>query len=474
MLSISDEIMILAMSDGKRGGTRLDLMAYEAVPGSEAGVLVIGAGPAGCTAAISLARLGHDVSMIAYPRGFEAYEGLAPRVASWLRAAGFAAALRVIPQPVKRRVEWDGSSVDRNAESIVRRSDFDRALLEDAEAAGVRILHDQVRRLPRAGLDDSGVVLASGRRLVARFFVDARGRAAHRAGDSRDGPVTVSIAQLWQGPARDPGTAVTACADGWVWLAREENGICFSQLNCAADVPGRPGVRGLAAWLRNRLESVPLACEWLDGCAPAAEPVARASTARLNLPLAPHGRVLRIGDCAMAVDPLSGSGLFQALSSAALAPAVINTLLRMPDSAALALNFYEDRLRHLFERFARTGRDFYRAETRWPAAPFWRERAAWPDEEIAHGMRRARAPEVALRAVVDDGLIRQARVVVTDDQPLGTWRVAGIEVAPLLDGLQATRETERAGALDRLLGQAGCNAQNASAVRRWFAGLQPF
>jgi ATP-binding cassette subfamily B protein len=59
-----------------------------------------------------------------------------------------------------------------------------------------------------------------------------------------------------------------------------------------------------------------------------------------------------------AVDPLSGNGIFQALSSAFLAPAVVNTLLRAPGQAALAKRFYQERLDHLFLRFARIGRDF--------------------------------------------------------------------------------------------------------------------
>jgi len=41
------------------------------------------------------------------------------------------------------------------------------------------------------------------------------------------------------------------------------------------------------------------------------------------------------------VDPLSGNGIFQSLSSALVAPAVINTLLRQPDSADLARRFYQ-------------------------------------------------------------------------------------------------------------------------------------
>ena len=44
---------------------------------------------------------------------------------------------------------------------------------------------------------------------------------------------------------------------------------------------------------------------------------------------------------------------------------------------------------------------------------------------------------VATRPVVEAGYIRERAVVITSDQPLGVWRVDGVEIAALLAELPA-------------------------------------
>lgn len=66
---------------------------------------------------------------------------------------------------------------------------------------------------------------------------------------------------------------------------------------------------------------------------------------------------LRVGDAAMAVDLLSGNGIFQSLSSALQAPAVINTLLQRPERAELARRFQQQRAGLLCYRAELAGAD---------------------------------------------------------------------------------------------------------------------
>lgn len=398
-----------------------------------ADVLVAGAGPAGAAAALGLARMGYSVCVVGTARPFEACEGVSRRVIEGLRHAGFRQALETIPAPAMREVDWNGERRAQNTEHLLWRPGFDAALRDDLKDAGVLFRSEQVA----AVLPDHarpGLRLAHGAVLHARVVVEARGRAAPqgRAVGLR-GPATLAVLQGAHGPAGDAGSAVFSCEDGWVWLARLPNGQRYVQLCVAADTPGLPKRPVLAAWTRERIAALPQARAWLEGCVFDGPPVARASTALLNArPWVPG--VLRVGDAAMAVDPLSGNGMFQSLSSATTAPAVINTLLQNPRDSALALGFHAARLRETFLRFARIGRDFHAAETRWPDAPFWRERMQWPDAAPAH-VAVPRIEGLALRPVIDEGFIREREVVLTNEQPLGVWRVEGVEIAPLLRAL---------------------------------------
>lgn len=139
----------------------------------------------------------------------------------------------------------------------------------------------------------------------------------------------------------------------------------------------------------------------------------------------------------MAVDPLSGNGIFQALSSALQAPAVINTVLTCPERSHLALDFHQQRIEHLFLRFARTGRDFYALEQNWAAEGFWAARSAWPDAAPLHAAPCFSSLKVRRAPVLKNDLIEEADVVVSDDQPLGMWHLNDIELAPRVVRLQA-------------------------------------
>ena len=406
-----------------------------------ADAIVVGAGPAGCAVALGLVKLGHRVTVLDAPRRIDTIEGVARRAVDWLRHGGFTLSLDAAAQ---REAFWNGEHSRANVEQLVSRGDFDRMLVDDLAVAGVTVRRARAQRVSKAS-----VQIAGGDVLQAQLVVDARGRTGNRAPlsgrqrepDSLRGPPTLSLVQTWSGPHVEPATAVFAFDDGWGWLARRADGTRVTQLTIAANAPGLPRGNELSSWLRARVAALPVARAWTETCSPRNVAAARASTAIFRSPW--RDGVLRVGDAAMAVDPLSGNGIFQALSSASVAPAVINTLLRREDSSALALQFYRDRCRHLFERFARIGRDFYRAETRWRDRPFWRARSAWPDDELPYDRRDSAFRSIERRPVVDNGFICERDVVVTDDHPLGVWRVDDVEVAPLVRELEGLSPFER-------------------------------
>lgn len=401
-------------------------------------ILVLGGGPAGAAAAIGLARLGHRVTVVAFPRPFDACEGLSERSVAGLRQAGCVVAASRLGEPVLRHAAWNGVEAEANREALVDRTALDAALLEDLASAGVTIVAGRADAVTQSaeGWQASIRGDADASVLTAAFLIEARGRAAPAGGTRRlSGPATTAILHCRQGPPAPPAAGVVPFDSGWAWMARLADGRRYVQFTVSSAAGRLPNRAGLAAHFDGLAAAVPEAAAWLADAVPVASVAAR--TAAPVLHPAPVGdRHLRVGDAALAVDPLSGNGLFQALSTGLMAVAVVNTLLRRPGDAALAAGFYRERVADSFWRFARIGRDFYRQERRWPEAPFWTERRAWPDDQPAHAAAGAGPIAIATRPVVADGFVTAREVVVTADQPLGIWQLDGVELAPLLRRLK--------------------------------------
>ncbi len=434
-------------------------------------ILVTGAGPAGCTVAVGLRRLGYRVTLVHAPRPWPSCEGISARTLRGLESAGLPhAAMSVLPASA-RRVEWNGEANAANTEHLVLRQEFDAALLEDARAADVTLVPGRVRNIDYAHTDGPLVTVdtAGGKvqRLSCRFLVEARGRTAPGTGaDQLRGPETVGLMQLRRGPPGNPGTLVSSFANGWAWLASTAQGLYFVQLSVCADSRELPGRAELNAWFDRQLCDIPSLQAWQRHSEPGADVIARGSTSILQGQLV-TANSLRVGDAAMAVDPLSGNGIFQSLSCALVAPAVINTLLQKPADRALATGFYTDRVRHTFLRFARMGRDFYRMEARWQDNDFWRRRQGWPDQEAAHGDIAPTLLGIENRPVVSGKIIRPQSVAVTSDQPLGVWHVGGIELAPLLQDLPAAPDLRRLALSSRLAETCGSDATAKTMLEAW-------
>lgn len=428
-------------------------------------VVVLGGGPAGAATAIGLKRRGYVVTVIGEPRRFRAVEGVSERVFAALHSAGFELALTAVAAPSPRRVSWNGQTSAANSERLIDRQAFDRGLLVDLANHGVEVIDARVSRwATNAGGAEIDIERADGaRRVDADFVVEARGRAAPFAGAARvRGPETVSILQYWQGPGGEGASAVASFGDGWAWMARMPDGSRYLQLTLDVAGSDLPGKRLLGDYCRARLTELEAARPFIAGAVPVGEPHARTSTPVLVEDLAGE-RWLRVGDAAMAVDPLSGNGIFQALSSALQAPAVIATLLERPADAALARSFHHRRVESLFQRFARIGRDFHALETRWPERVFWQTRRGWPDALPSHPPVTPQSVHLAMRPVVSDGFIEPREVVVTPDQPLGVWHVDGIAVAPVLRILR----TVEANQLELVCNTLGLAPAAASRLIDW-------
>jgi hypothetical protein len=80
-----------------------------------------------------------------------------------------------------------------------------------------------------------------------------------------------------------------------------------------------------------------------------------------------------VGDSATTFDPLSSQGVVKALRSAILGSHAVRDALAGDNSGLIK---FERIIEQEFDAYLTARRQFYRSETRWPNAPFWRRRHA--------------------------------------------------------------------------------------------------
>ncbi len=402
-------------------------------------IVILGAGPAACLLAMALARDGLAPLLIGKPRASQAVEGLSQRVVEGLKRFGCRHALSLLGPKWGRVSAWGGEEVEMNGEFVVERVAFDAALLRDVRAAGLTVLEGVVRHVGRQGdgtwrieWNDCANQL---RQTCGELVVECRGhRAPKTALDIHRGAALVSLGRSFEGACAQPRTTFAEpFAHGWAWGAVDGRGRAHIQTVILPQTLSlhRGDPDATHAFCLNHLHRT---LRRFGGSLRATGP----AHARGILPVLRGGvadpEFLRIGDAAYTCDPLSGHGVFEAVSGAIAAVPVINTLLRRPDDAALARRYLSQRAEAVFRSRIEAARQHYTSETRWQDEPFWRRQAA-PVEHFRHGLAQS-AAAFAVLPVVEDGVIVERRVVVSADFPRGVRFVDGVDLAALDERLR--------------------------------------
>ncbi len=406
--------------------------------GPEPDMIVLGGGPAGAVSAWLAARDGLSVWLVDPERPLDRIEGLSPRLHRWLSATGIGTGGSVAG-PLPRRIDWAGQSEGANGEFLVRRGAFDAHLRAAACAAGAR----PVRATGRIGT--GGIILSDGSRPAPRWTLDARGRAAGRRRSPHPAPAATLSLCGWAIPAGrvEPGLTISALPEGWLWSGALPGGPLWAQFTCDARGDGPPEARLRAALAAAR--------PGIGGAA-FAGPV----NAREAAPVLPSAldslSCLPVGDALAAMDPLSGHGLFWAVSSALAAAAVRRTLAARPGAKteALCRRYLESRALETALRNARIGRDFIRQETRFADAPFWAARRGFPDDVPGH--EPLAAPATGTGFVLKDGLVEEREILRTPRSPQGIGWFGNVSAPALWREWQGCADRE---AFRRRWGPAG-------------------
>jgi len=354
-----------------------------------ADVCVIGAGPAGSVFAARMAQLGHTVTLVEraqFPRrhlGESLSPGVLPLletvgVRDGVESAGFERVRRVL-------VQWEGAEQvreDPRAEGLlVDRGRFDQILLERARTLGVRVLQPArvvARRETSEGWSIRIAAESGHIELKADFQADASGRSSP-AQRRHTGCRTLALYAYWQGSDLPREPRIEAGDDAWYWGVPLPDGSCNTLvfIDPAEFRATRSGSLREEFLLRIRCSSL------LAGCRDAqlAGPVEAIDATPYLAEDCVSATSLRVGEAALAIDPVSSSGVQKAMQSALAAAVVANTLLRRPESADVAKRFYRANLEDASGRHARWAAGYYGKVADERGGKFWRDRSAGAEQE---------------------------------------------------------------------------------------------
>lgn len=358
--------------------------------------VVIGAGPAGCCLALRLAELGHAVALIerrAFPRphvGIALSQGVAPL----LDHLGLGHIPRSVPNRhfAGRLVDWaDGGrrlrAEDARSQSItVDRGAFDAALAVAARARGVTVFqpaHIQgIERTP-TGWTVLIEAAAGTRRLGARLLADAAGRTGVLPRRRRRiGPPLLALHAQFQGNDPDELPELVAGPDGWCWTSPLPDG---QRLAIAFLDPADAGGRTPADRFRHQMDASALA-----GKAAVAGQRDRVTAVDASAWFDDNcigGGFLKIGDAALATDPISAAGVQRSMQSALAGTAVANTILSRPESIELAEDFHRRSQAATVRSHAAYTMEAYGEVKRFSDRPFWQRRDQPTERRVSRAVR---------------------------------------------------------------------------------------
>jgi 2-polyprenyl-6-methoxyphenol hydroxylase-like FAD-dependent oxidoreductase len=426
-------------------------------------VLVIGAGPAGSVVAARLAAAGARVALVG-GTARAGWEGLSRRSVALLAEEGLEPEEGVeqlsgiVDGPIPRSGEWGGGRAVEGMEWLVERRALAAALRARARAAGVDDRSDTVTSLRWEGAQWRGLTRAGGS-LAAAQVIDARGRR----GPERHGPLLLAVGRQFRrrvgsasGAPAEHGTRIHPIEYGWCWWAVRRDALWVQvvgeprggQPAMGRAAMGRPAMGPPAAWIAAAASQIPALEQALNVCETDGDMFARPAHARLgcddrlNPPLkARDATRWRVGDAALALDPLSGQGVYEALRGARLVATAVQSVLR-GGAVPPAHRFVAERQEEAWANGVRTAAGFYRENA--ARGAFWSETAT-AYERLLPGTAPV-VPRVERRPVLCDGRILERDVIVTSQHPRGVWHLADVPLVSLKGYLESAEHATVTGA----------------------------
>ena len=426
-------------------------------------VCVLGGGPAGSILAWRLSELGYDTLLVDRtgtndrPRA----ESLAPSILPILDSLRLRDTVEaaVFRREKRALLRWGTNDVqvkdfDEAPALLVERTRLDDLLRKAAASAGARPVMSATARAPQCRQRGGWLVpvaTSAGPVVIAtKFLADARGRRPRSSVD--DGaPRTAALAASFAPSDRAfTETRIEAGIDEWFWGSPLPDGRYAASIFLDA---GRvAGLRGHVRMelFRRLLSRSKLLADLLRG--ELVGPISvRDATPRIGNDPIGHD-FIRVGEAAVAIDPLSSQGIQAALLSSIQGSAAVHTILTAGCDPAPALEFYRERQQATAARSRQTAAGFYRAYH--DQSPFWTRRSSPAENRAAEAEHRANtSPPSKLRIsqalritevpVLSGALIRRTPALCHPRLKQPTAYLGGVALAPLVDEARDTSAADQ-------------------------------
>jgi flavin-dependent dehydrogenase len=357
-------------------------------PSESFDVIIIGGGPAGTAAAITLGHNGVRTAII------ERSNYSTPRVGETLPAAVRSLLITLgvwelfladgHVESFAIRSVW-GDEEQRQNDSIfnpygsgwhIDRVLFDRMLAKAAETGGSSVLTEA--RITHLSKDQNlgwqvDVLQNNDHRcLNGLFVIDATGQtAAIPIGLSRTFHVVDHLTGVvcFLSQMAEPYILIEATDCGWWYSAPLPHGRLVVTYMTDADLLAPSGISPYDNW-RFQLRKAELTCARIGSQTTLTKPKIVSAASLIRRPVC-GTNWLATGDASIAYDPLSGRGVYSALRGGILAgEAIIGSFCGNSES----FTKYTDSINSQFSNYLQTRTAFYSREQRWSQSPFWRRR----------------------------------------------------------------------------------------------------
>jgi flavin-dependent dehydrogenase len=439
-----------------------------------ADICVLGAGPAGASAAYRLAQLGHDVVLVGaeLPHRRNLPESVSPGFEVVLSQLGLRNKLDTFSVECESpEIRWEFADPIKNSAigafaRLADRPRLDALLLDNARHAGAKVIaaRDGARSVR---CNDGGwqVRFCSSDvdEVRAKYLVVATGRKRALAqGRRRIMPPLLALHARWHLPrAATARTSVEALPDGWAWSAPRADGSYCAVAFIDPQLRGRSGPRGIEAIYRAFISSTADIGPRLRGAQMDSLGACDASATVANEVIGSDW--ILVGDSAVALEPMSAQGIQVAIKLGCQGAVVAHSVICDKSRAPMAETFYREQCRAIAERHRRATTNFYASPKRFKHEPFWAKRAPTNNKPAATSVRIPAVSAKTLLRISSESSIREVPCLIGDriclhaalthpsfDSPVS--HVGSVAVATLL---AEAASTQTAGELCRLWLQAG-------------------